>query len=331
MPYAYVVLEFRGGFTSYSPVLHEGYLDSTTLQAALVAVEAELLGHSKPLLADARFTSLLPLACVQERSLPLLPPLRLPVAGSVSGFWTPRAANKALKAIADCSGDVVLVYDADRGVHHFYCLTNGNVFGNLVYSPDRMLVAAEGEKVEFQPPLVTMDRHRLVVDRLTATATPYMLAVVEPRTPYWFAAHLPANEHCHALREALRLIEHVGLGAYRSVGFGRVRVVEARCGSLDLLPDELLGVDAHRPGLLVSLGLLLPKSGCRIMYCRASRFGAYRGYGGRILNFRRPMVVAAAPGSIVEAGCSGRVESSADSPTPYVYSFNPLFYPVASR
>ena len=68
------------------------------------------------------------------------------------------------------------------------------------------------------------------------------------------------------------------------------------------------------------------------MYCRASRFGAYRGYGGRVVNFKRPVVVAAAPGSVVEAGCSGvnRVESSVGSPAPYVYSFDPLLYPVAT-
>ncbi len=343
MIYVYAELEFRGAFTSYSPTLYEGYIDSTTLQAALTAIEAELLGNSKPFTVSARFSSLLPLATDKSGGkIHLLPPLRLPQAGKkVFGFWTPRAADTVLSSL-DKHGAIIMVYDGDTGK---YCLLDARKATinmdtcRLVYDERSAVIHMDDEEIDFRPPAVRSDRHRLVIDRVTGAATPYTVPVVEPRQPrYWFAAVVhgegasDVGRVCGMLEASLKLLDYVGLGAYRSAGFGRAKLASFKCGKdvHKVFPNELLQHGDSR--YAVTLGLLLPRaSSCSIVYGRSMRFGSYRGYGGRVLNFRRPLVVAAAPGSVVRiAGdvCEGATIAES-APVPFSYSFNPLLYPVA--
>ena len=333
--YAYITLEFLTPFTSYSPTLYEGYIDSTTLQAALTAIEAEFMGNPSPQLAsdDIAFSSLLPLAQSDGGDLPLLPPLRIPIVGTKNrGFWTPQAVNKILGVIRRCGSTSVLAYDSDDDTYDLLCAGGSSIRGLLRYS-DEGLFHLHGEMVSYRSPSIITDKHRLVIDRITATATPYMFPVVAVKTPYWFIVKLSSSELCETLREALRIARFVGIGALRSAGFGRIALKRFECvGNVRDLTGIVPGLVEFRKAIdaLVALGPLLPgNGGCKVLYGRTLKFGALRGYGGRVVNFRRPLVIALAPGSIVlgSGSCKGRVISSTQ-PAKYSYSFHPLFAPL---
>ena len=323
--YLYVVVEFRSQFSSYSPSLAEGYIGSTSLHAAVMAAVA-MLGHGiSDGLAEARFSSLLPVARGSGGYVALFPPLRLPSYGKVPrGFWTPRAVSLVLSVLSSCSGrgaDIVLERGGDNYVVR--CMDGGES-RELVYSRETGVFAAPGEQLDFRPPGFRSDRHRLVISRVTYSATPFMIPVVEPRSPYWFVAELRSEQLCGTVVEALRLAEHLGMGAHRSIGLGRIRIISYEC--TESPPSFLAG--SRGGGIGVSLGLLYPEQGsCSVYYGETALFGAYRGYGGVVISFRRPLVRALAPGSIVGTDCRGRVIRGNDYP--YVYSFNPIVYPVA--
>ena len=324
--YLYAVVEFRSQFSSYSPSLAEGYIDSTSLHAAIMAAAATL-GHGiSGSLAESRFSSLLPVARSGNSYVSLLPPLRLPSYGKVPrGFWTPRAVSLVLSALSSCSErglDIVLEKGEDNYV--VKCM-DGSESRELSYSREIGVFAAPGEQLDFRPPRFRSDRHRLVISRVTYSATPFMIPVVEPRSPYWFVAELQSEQLCSTVVEALRLAEHLGIGAHRSIGLGRIRIISYQC--TESPPSFLAG--NRGSGVGVSLGLLYPEQGsCSVYYGETALFGAYRGYGGVVISFRRPLVRALAPGSIVGASCRGQVIRSSDQP--YAYSFDPVVYPVAS-
>lgn len=334
--YAFAIIEFLTPFSSYSPTLPEGYLDSTTLHAVFIAVESEVLGNPNPNLArdDVLFSSLLPTGISHEDPVPLLPPLRVPVLGGKAwGFWTPKAARKILELIEKCgNGNSFLAYNADNKIYDFVCGEKWSVRG-ILYDSERKLFYVEGEDVSFQPPQLIDERTRMVLDRITQAATPYLAPSVIARSHYWFMAKLPSGDLCEWIREALRAMRYVGLGAYRSSGFGRIRTVRIDCfESKDLLSklSPVLASKNNNGELKISLGLLLPdQSSCKVHYGRILRFGEWRGFAGRIVNFRRPLVTSLAPGSVVltRGDSCGRAVYSRDPP-PFYYSFNPLLFPI---
>ncbi len=334
---AAAVVELRSPLASYGPGVWEGYLDSTSLHASLVAVEAEVLGEQRPLLRDVRVTSLLPCLEAGDGCLPLAPPARL---GSLSqtassSWWTLAALEEAAAAAAGCGGSVVLEEAVDGGgggrrVVELRCYGSdgpGERVGELaacrlgggwlVSAPYAGRLLPEGVGLPSRGPMVV---ERIVNDRVTAAATPYRLPPALRPGLYWFAAVVDGDEQLKRLRAVLHAAEHVGLGAYRSVGYGRLRLRGLAAGE----------VEASGGGACVSLGLLLPAEAgsCSIYGGSVAVYGGFRGYGGRVVNFIRPRVRALTVGSVVSQGCRGRVvESGSEAPAPYVYSFNPVMVP----
>ena len=322
--YLYAVVKFKSQFSSYSPSLAEGYIDSTSLHAAIMAAAATL-GHGiSSGLAESRFSSLLPVARSSSGYVSLLPPLRLPSYGKVpKGFWTPRAVSLVLSVLSSCSErGLDTVFERGRDNYVVKCM-DGRESRELLYSRETGVFAAPGEQLDFRPPRFRSDRHRLVISRVTYSATPFMIPVVEPRSPYWFVAELQSEQLCGTVAEALRLAEHLGIGAHRSIGLGRIGIISYQCTES---PPSFLASN-RGSGIGVSLGLLYPEPrSCSIYYGETALFGAYRGYGGVVISFQRPLVRALAPGSIIGADCKGRAIRGSDYP--YVYSFDPIVYPV---
>ena len=336
MPGEFFLLKvrFRGRFASYSPAVHEGFLDSTTLHAALVSA-AILTGLELEEL-ELVVSSLLPIVECTGREVALLPPLRIPGSNRVRGFWTPRAARETLRAIFEApAGSLKIIAHEPRRGHYRDEAERGDRvafkvgeevkvrlrrFQTIIHHPDEFDCVKN-----FRPPRVSR-HHRLVIDRLTQAAVPVMYRVVEaPRLLYWAAGFV---SDCSAVEAGIAALRKLGLGAFRSTGHGSLDEAVIYCGgeAREQARALLQGLDLAEAGNIrgVLLGLFTPAKGSLNAYGEEWEYGSHRGYGGFLQPFRRPLVKALAPGSIIlnaphPAGLVYRGPGGA-----YIYSFHTL-------
>lgn len=335
-----VKVRFRGRFTSYSPAVAEGFIDSTTLHAALVSA-AILAGYDVEEL-EFTVTSLLPVLECLEEEIGLIPPLRLPGSNRVSGFWTPKATSNALRVILESpvealktltikpkdvynqgpckvsgveSRSVALKVDSD--VRAEFCDTDRR----LITLPDEVKCVEA-----FIPPSI-MRHHRLAIDRITQTATPIMYSVVAaPRTLYWAAG---LTNDCSLIEATVSVVKKLGLGALKSTGHGSLEWAEFYCGNEaeKTLQRLLGGLRLYEAGNAegVLLGLFKPEEGAvQDAYGEVWVYGSHKGYGGFLQSLRRPVVEALAPGSIVTRAPHPRGLTYRSPNGGLVYSFHTL-------
>lgn len=328
----FLKVRFRGRFTSYSPAIQEGFLDSTTLHAALVSAASlagfEIEGSSLVV------SSLLPIIeCHEDKAL--LPSLRIPGSNKVKAFWTPEAAREALRAIlrapADSSKEIAALPRRDpcegRQAPETILLRIGDkVKLRLSRTSGVIHLPEEVECVRtFRPPRVSR-HHRLAIDRPTQASIPLMYRVVEASNLAYWAAGFTSD--CSVLEVAAAIIKKTGLGALRSTGHGSLTQVTLLCGeearkqAREMLRGLSLAEASNVVGVL--LGLFKPADGSLQAYGEVWEYGSHRGYGGFLQSFRRPLVRALAPGSVIVRAPHPAGLIYRDPEGLYVYSFHTM-------
>lgn len=333
-------VRFKGRFTSYSPAIREGFIDSTTLHSALLSA-TRLLGHEVS--GDSLIvSSLLPVLECEDKSKGLLPPLRLPGSNKIRGYWSPKAAYEIFHRISELKANrskLILIksndgmksscLESEMKATSISVRINNDEEVNLLYNSRNSIIFRHDEELcaqHFHPPKV-MRHHRLSIDRLTQAATPIMYSVVfAPRQLYWAVG---LTNDCSVVESAVSMLTRLGIGASRSSGHGSIIESEFACGNeaAKQITTLLDGLDISEADSVrgILLGMFKPAKGSiSRAFGEVWEFGSLRGYGGFILPFRRPLVKVLAPGSILIDDSYSKGLVYEDMSGVVVYSFHTL-------
>ncbi|MEM1679499.1 MAG: hypothetical protein QXY26_09365 [Ignisphaera sp.] len=232
MVFKALVLEFEKGY-------HIGWrepravIDHTTVLRALL-YSSYLLNSEKcvELIKDGslRATALLPTVTIDGLARPLLPFPRLPSYVKVSEIrklWiTPQGLKYVFEFVEGCnnsSGTPIVDEVGGNGIS-ILCHRSGNSvrlrrIGDVVCLDDDCNGFTPINKDFFE----RVKEHRNRIDRVSSSADVFTIEGIKPNTLLWMAFE-GSEEAVRCTENLVKLLEFLGLGGFRSRGWGKFRI-----------------------------------------------------------------------------------------------------------